>query len=217
MTTRQPVLWLLAGALLVSSCDDHGSGGDDASDYFFSCDDAPGGVTVYATDESYRAILDKETAGEVEAKDAEAATLMTPASGTTLSAATPPTFVLNAPMARLGPAPGPVLPTAPPHRPLWRRVLTWLAPIGTAYAHCPGVTGDNFLFRLSRVGDPGSVYTAVASVTSFTPRAEAWRKALEGRAGQTLTLTLIRAGLTGGRVTSGPFRSTQPVTFTVGS
>jgi hypothetical protein len=211
------VLGLGSGALGLA-CDDHGGGGgDDADDYFFSCDEAPGGVTVYATDESFRAIIDKEAAGEVEAKDAEAATLMSPASGATLTAAAPPTFVLRTPVAQLAP----VLPPAPlpaaPRRPLWRRAWTWLAPIGTAWAHCPGVTGDNFLLRLTREGDPKPVYTALVSVTSFTPRAEAWRKALEGRSGQTLKLSLIRAGLTGGRVTSGPFRTTQTVTFTVGS
>jgi hypothetical protein len=206
---------VLLACLLLAGCDEHGAGNDDA-DYFYSCETAPPGVSVYATDESLRAILDKETAGEVQAKEAEAATLMSPTSGATLSAATPPTFVLAAPMARLVPAP-PSLPPRPPRRPLWRRTLTWLSPVGTAWAHCPGVTGDNFLFRLTVGGDPGPVYTAITSVTSFTPRAEAWKRALDGRAGKTVTVTVIRAGLTGGRVTSGPFKSTQTVTFTVGS
>jgi hypothetical protein len=206
---------LLLSCALLAACDEHGGAGDDA-DYFYSCDEAPPGVSVYATDESLRAILDKETAGEVRSVEAEAATLMSPAAGGTLSASAPPTFVLTAPMARLAPA-TPLPPSRPPRRPLWRRVLTSLAPVGTAWAHCPGVTGDNFLFRLARPGDATAAYTAVVSVTSFTPRAEAWKRALAGRAGQTLTLTLIRAGLTGGRVTSGPFQSTQTVTFTVGS
>jgi hypothetical protein len=209
---------LLLSCLLLAACDKHEEAGDDA-DYFYSCDDAPGGVSVYATDESFRAILDKETAGEVMAKDAEAATLMSPASGATLSPSTPPTFVLTTPVARLSPgAAPPEGPSARPRRrPLWRRALTWLSPVGTAWAHCPGVTGDNFLFRLERAGEAKPAYTALVSVTSFTPRAEAWKRALNGRAGQTLTVKVIRAGFTGGRVTSGPFQSTQAVTFTVGS
>ena len=40
--------------------------------------------------------------------------------------------------------------------------------------------------------------------------------ALAGRKGQMLTLSLLRVGLSGGRVTIGPFVSSQTVTFTVG-
>ena len=40
---------------------------------------------------------------------------------------------------------------------------------------------------------------------------------MSGPGGQTLTVTLIRAGFSGGRVTTGPFVGTQVVTLTVGS
>jgi hypothetical protein len=99
----------------------------------------------------------------------------------------------------------------PPRRPRWWQRL---APIGTAHAHCPGVTGDNYLVRLTAADGP--VYTALLSVPSFTPGAERWRAALTGRKGQTLNLTLLRAGLQGGRVTIGPFRSAGTAQFTVG-
>jgi hypothetical protein len=206
------LITLAAAALALAGCPGDGNEEEAGADeYFYSCTGAPAGVTVFATDESYREIVDKESAGAVVTNDAEAATLMAPAPGGTLSAAAPPTFTLRTPGAALVP-PGPGgCPAARP-RPWWR----WLAPIGTAYAHCPGVTGDNYLLRLTRAGERRPIYSALLSVTSFTPGAEPWRKALAGRKGQTLTLTILRAGLAGGRVTIGPFASSQPASFTAG-
>ena len=182
-----------------------------ASEYFYDCTNAPAGVDVYATDESYKEIVNRESAGAVTRNDAEAATLMTPAPGSTLSAATPPAFNLRAPMAALAPTrPGACPP--PARAPWWR----WLSPIGTAHAHCPGVSGDNFLVRLIAARDGRPVYTALVSVTSFTPGTQRWQAAMAGRKGETLNLTLLRAGLEGGRVTIGPFVAGQTASFTVG-
>jgi hypothetical protein len=211
-----PGLLLASLAVFGGACHEHAAGGDAADDYFYSCEDAPTGVSVFATDESYRAIADKESAGEVERKDAESARLGSPASGATISIAMPPTFVIAAPMARLAPAAPSALPPRSVRKSPWRRVVTWLAPIGTAYAHCPGVTGDNFLLRLNQGDEPRPIYSALVSVTSFTPRAASWSRAMKGRAGQTVTVSLVRAGFTGGRVTSGPFVGSAAMTLNVG-
>ena len=112
VTSWTAPLGALLLALVAGACDEHAAAGDGAEDYFYTCDDAPDGVIVYATDESYRAIVDKESAGEVESKEAEAARLMSPASGATLSAGTPPTFVIATPMALLSPS----APAGPPPR-----------------------------------------------------------------------------------------------------
>lgn len=102
-----------------------------------------------------------------------------------------------------------------PRPPLWRRALAWLSPIAIAHAHCTPVSGDNFLLRLTRDGDSKPAYSALASVTSFTPTAAAWTKAMQGRAGQTLKVTLMRAFYSSGTITDGPFVGTQATSFVV--
>jgi hypothetical protein len=203
---------LIALALLASTgCPDGGTEEPSGADeYFYDCTTAPAGVTVFATDESFRAIVDKETARSVTVSDAEAATVVSPAPGATLSASTPPTFMLRTPTAALVP-PGPG--GCPPRRPRWWQRLN---PIGVAHAHCPGVTGDNMLVRLTPGGTTTAAYTALVSVTSFTPSAERWRAAMGRRKNQTMTLTILRAGLAGGRVTIGPFVPSQTASFNVG-
>jgi hypothetical protein len=112
-----------------------------------------------------------------------------------------------------------VLRQAPPGAPSRRRPSRWatlwraVSPVGTAWAHCPAVTGVNHLFRLDDGATP--VYTALLSVTSFTPNAAKWRKALEGRTGKILTLTLARAVFGDGDVREGPFVASTKATFTV--
>jgi hypothetical protein len=179
-------------------------------------------LTVFATDESLVKMLEKEDAGGIVTRDEEAATLLAPASGATLSAATPPTFMLMAPAtsARLERRPNLLAPArlTPAmdrrhRRSFWSRALTWLAPIGTAHAHCTPVTGDNYLLRLSGNGDK-QLYAALLSTPTFTPSAEVWKKAIGGVTGQTLKLTLLRANYSGGTITSGPFVSSKVVTFT---
>jgi hypothetical protein len=204
--TAVALLALLAGC--------PGGDGDEVSkpdEYFWDCTNAPAGVTVYATDETFNEIANKESAGEVKVNDAEAATVMSPAPGGTLSASTPPAFMLRTPTAALVPAgPGG---GCPPARPRWWQRLS---PIGVAHAHCPGVTGDNMLVRVTRAGSKAVIYSALVSVPSFTPGADKWRTAMAGHKGQMVTVAVLRAGLQGGRVTVGPFASSQQATFTVG-
>jgi hypothetical protein len=201
-------------------------------EFLYDCENPrrPPQLTVFATDESLVKMLEKEDAGAILHKDEGAATLLNPLSGATLSSASPPEFALVPPTTstRLGPVPaGPRisplrLPAPAPHvspAHLLRRALTWLghrlAPIATAYAHCTPVTGDNYLVRLG-TGDNPQIYAALTSVTTFTPNPAIWKKALAGRAGQTVTLTLLRASYSGGTITDGPFAGGQVVSFTIG-
>lgn len=217
--TRVFALVCSALSLPVASCShdhDHGASAE-VDEYFYDCEDPkrPPTLTVFATDESLVKMLEKEDAGGIVTKDEEAATLLAPASGATLSLASPPTFMVMPPATSASlerRLPGPA---AWPRRSLLRRALTWLSPIGTAWAHCTPVTGDNYLVRLSGA-DNKQIYAALASVPAFTPGADAWKKALTGQSGQTLHLTLLRASYTGGTITAGPFVASKSTTFSVG-
>src|SRR5688572_26927923 len=148
-TLRVPVL-AVALALALSGCPEGENGGQlaDPDEYFYDCQSAPAGVTVFATDESYAEIANKEAAGAVTINDREAATVAAPASGSLLAPGTPPVFTIQPP-ATAARAPGrrPDCPTPPSVRS--RRWWRWLSPIGIAHAHCPGVTGDNYVLRLT--------------------------------------------------------------------
>jgi len=209
MRMARPTLPLV---LLLAACHDHAQGAGAADEYRYDCDNRPAGVTVFATDESFRAFVEAEAGRGFTADDARAARVTAPAPGATLSAANPPQFVLQLPLAVLPPAAG--RPVRPPRPSRWQRLLDALAPVGTAWAHCPAVNGANMLFRLQDGAMP--VYTAVLSVNSFTPDPARWRKALGGRVGKTLTLTLVRAVLGDGDVREGPFVASTAPTFLVG-
>jgi hypothetical protein len=205
--------------ILLAGCGhDHPPGaGSDVNEYFYDCEDPkrPANLRVFATDESLIALLNKESAGALKVREEEAAHLTEPTVG--FSAATPPNFVIQPPVVGAQAAPDGLTPApaAPPRRSLWRRALAWLAPVATAHAHCMPVTGDNYLLRLMKDGESKPAYAALASVTNFTPTATVWQAAMKGRTGQTLKLTLIRAGYSAGTVTTGPFVGTGTVTFTV--
>jgi hypothetical protein len=187
-------------ALTLAACSGHQHGdGPQADEYVEDCG---GAARTFASDESFVALINREAAGGFVVDDARAARLSSPAAGSALSVTMPPTFLLDVTAAR---------PLRRPPPTLWQR----LSPIGTAHAHCPGVTGENYLLRLSRQGDAAPVFTAMLSVRRYTPNAERWRRALAGRAGQTLTLTLARAVFSRGAIVEGPFVTSTPVTFTV--
>jgi hypothetical protein len=83
-----------------------------------------------------------------------------------------------------------------------------------AHAHCPTFTGENYLFEL-KDAEGNALYTALLSVTGFTPNAETWKKAMAGQAGKDVTVTLKRARFTRGEVVEGPFVRAAPYRFTV--
>jgi hypothetical protein len=207
-----------AAGLATSCGHDHDhEASTEVDEYFYDCEDAkrPTTLTVFATDESLVKMLEKEDAGGIVTRDEEAVTLLAPANGATVSAAAAPTFMLMPPATSArgeDPAPAPL---EPRRRSFLRRALTWLSPIGTAWAHCTPVTGDNYLLRLS-AGDGKQIYAALISATTFTPGAEIWKKAIAAVSGQSLKVTLLRASYSGGTITSGPFVSSKPITFVAG-
>jgi hypothetical protein len=213
---RRPVLpaLLFAAALAGAggaaiSCS--GGGGDaavEADEYVQPCQE--GATGRFASDEAFVTFVEREAAGAWTTGNPDAPRLASPAAGATLSASTPPVVRLELPMAAAPGAGGaPAACAAPRPR---RGLARWLSPIGVAHAHCR-VSGDLFLLRLSHQGKP--VYTAVLSVTSFTPRAETWRAKLAGREGQTLDLALVRATFSNNRIEAGP-HAAPAATFTVG-
>lgn len=212
-------LSLAVAAGLATSCghDHDHEGSTEVDEYFYDCEDAkrPTTLTVFATDESLVKMLEKEDAGGVITKDEEAVRLLAPASGATISAAAPPTFMLMPPTASARGEDPASAPLSPHRRSLFRRALTWLSPIGTAWAHCTPVTGDNYLLRLA-ASDGKQIYAALISTTTFTPGAEIWKKAIAGVSGQSLKVTLLRASYSGGTITAGPFVSSTPITFVAG-
>jgi hypothetical protein len=205
-------------ALALAGCHDHDHDDEPTADeFFFDCESSPAGATVFATDEAFVEFVNKEAANGLTKDDAQAPKLTSPAAGGTISAATPPMFTfMNMPTARLDARPGRRTGPCPVRRSRWAAARAFFSLEGTAYAHCPAVSGENFLFRLTKEGDSKPLYTALLSVTSFTPSAAKWNKALAGRSGQTVTLTLARAVLSKGTITNGPFVPATAIKFTVG-
>lgn len=204
---------------LTAACHHHHhgpAGGPRADEYFHDCDQAPDGLRTFATDESFAEMINKEAAGGVVRDDAQAAHLAAPPAGSVLSASVPPTFTLRVGTMAAAPATGRPARACAARRPRAPGILTALAPIGTAHAHCAPVNGENFLLRVTAEGDSAPLYAAQLSVTSFTPGAEAWRRALGGVAGRTVTVTVLRAIYGKGTITNGPFAATTPARFTVG-
>jgi hypothetical protein len=211
-------LGALAVALLApAACGghDHPDTGE-ADEFFYDCENKPATVTVFATDEAFIEFINKEAGVGFKQDDSQAPRLLAPAPGSTLSAVTPPSvsFEVGASASRARPGRRTACLVAPRSR--WSAVWRALSPVGTAYAHCPPVSGENFLFRITRDSDKQAIYTALLSVTSFTPTATVWSKALAGQAGQAVTLTLARAVYSKGDITNGPFVSSTPLRFTVG-
>jgi hypothetical protein len=217
---RPSVLALLLLILPAGACHKSSSGGDDganADDYFYDCEDTkkPAELTVYATDEAYRTFLDKIAASGLTKDDAQAAKLTAPAAGATLSLAAPPAFTFTSGMA-LRPTPVTPVPHPNRHRSRWAWVKDLFSIEGTAWAHCPNVTGSLYLLQLKEMGSDAAAYTALASVTTFTPTADVWKSKLAPLVGKKVTATLARGVFSTGEIQLGPFVATQDTSFTVG-
>jgi hypothetical protein len=201
--------------LIGPSC---GSGGSSekppaVDELIYDCENRPSGISTLATDESFMAIVNAEAARGLTRDDGKAPALSAPAAGSRLSVTAPPRFEWRATLAsaaRAAPFDG--CRREAPRRRGWSEALRALSPVGVAHAHCEAVTGENFVFRLEAAGRP--LYTAILSVTAFTPDAAKWSKATGGHVGESVTLTLARAYLAQGAVIEGPYVG-APVTFTL--
>ncbi len=206
---------LIALVALAACHGHHDEEGPSVDEYFYSCESAPdGGATTFATDESFAAFVNKESANAVVKDDSKAARLVIPVAGATLSVATPPQFSFSVAVAGMSrSAPGHFAAAClRPARP--GRLARWLAFEGTAWAHCGAVSGENFLLRVIDGG--ATVYSAMLSVTSFSPTAAAWTKAMSGRSGHTVTISIERATLLKGDISAGPFAPVAAPTFLLG-
>lgn len=217
-STRAAVFGLFLLGSLASACHGHSDDeeGAGADEYFYSCENAPAGVTIFATDEAYRVFVDKIAATGLVTDDTQAAQLTAPAADSTLSAATPPQFAFTAGTAALDRAAPARVRVCPSRRSTWARIWDRLSPIGTAWAHCPNVTGQLYLFQLTADGATAPAYSALLSVSTFTPTAAPWKKALAPLVGKKMKLTLARGVFSMGQIQLGPFVGATPVTFTVG-
>ncbi len=190
-----------------------------ADEYFVDCSSNP---NQFASDETYVKFIEAEAARRVIAEACKSPELFAPGPGGTLSAGVSPTFIFNPThscAARLAPTSGQACAMKKaPHSPVWLSGLKFGASllIGTAEAHCPAVTGENYLFRVTRTGDSTPLYTAVLSVTSFSPDPGIWRRALSGRNGQMVSVTIQRAIFFRGSINEGPYVQPQPYSFTIG-
>jgi hypothetical protein len=216
--SRAKIAALLIAIVPAGACRSHGHDGPQADEYIVDCESAPDGGAS-ASDENFASFVNKEAAGAVTKDDAKSPHLGAPAATVPLSKTAPPMFVITVPpvgAARVGDLR--YLAACPIGRREagpWQRLRELVALEGTAQAHCGAFTGVNYLFRLNRAGETAAVYTAVLSVDSFKPDAAIWSKAMQGRAGQVLTLTLERAVFLMGEITDGPFAPTETITLTV--
>jgi hypothetical protein len=217
-------------ALALAGCHDHthGEEGPQADEYVVDCEAADGGFA--ASDEDFAAVVNAEAAGSVMTTPADSLPVLTlPAAGATLSAASPPTFSITAmttAAAQAGATTGATMACRAPAATTKRKRPTRFGRIvsaikselvleRTALAHCPATSGDKYLLRLqTSSGDP--VFTAMLSVTTYTPDAAKWAQKVSSREGQTLTVTLMRATFSGQAIAAGPFMTTPAPTFLIG-
>lgn len=160
-----------------------------------------------ATDEGLETLLAAAAVDDAT----QAAVMLDPADGATVSGATPAklTWKVGAPTATL------TVPVARPSGPsFWQRLGRALDPIGTAHAHGAPMNGRAYFVTVSASGD-AKVLRVFTTDLSFTPDAAAWQK-LQAAAAP-LTVTIVNAIYEEGRIVAdgGPFQGV-PSTFAIG-
>ena len=207
-------------ALVLSACGSKTSGVSGADEYIVNCEGADAGAVT--SDEDYTKFIEADSAGTVVPDACRSPLLSAPAPGTKLDPAQPPVFTFSAvhPTCALHRERGMRFGCLqrPPGQPGWSSALesALALVIKPAEAHCAAITGENYLFRLAHAGETAAVYSAMLSLTSFTPDPAVWKKAIAGRQGQTLALTIERAIFFRGDINQGPYLQPQPYLFVVG-
>lgn len=209
--------------LALASCSSNNPATPTADEYVVDCTVTDGGQG-FASDENFVKFVEAESANRVVPHACLSPKLTAPSTSVRLDGRAPPTFTFTPTNATcMAVLRRPSIPvygclSVKPGRPLWSKLLHAGAGLleGTAEAHCGAFTGENYYFRFKHSGESNPVYTAMLSVTSFTPDAMIWQRALSGRTGQTLTLTIQRGVFLRGDINEGPYVQPQPYTFTVG-
>jgi hypothetical protein len=208
----------VALALCACSSGNSTDEGPQADEYFVDCagTDAGTGVT---SDENFAAFINAEASNRVKNERCNSPELTSPATSDKLSVQTPPSIVFND--VPLSCAAAPIRPRTgfrrvPRQQPGYSRVIeAVLARMTTdAQAHCGAISGTNYYFKVLPQGSTTPLYTAMLSVTQFTPDAAKWQKAMSGRNGQTVTVVIERAIFLKGDINQGPFA--MQANFTVG-
>lgn len=205
-------------ALAVSACGSKASSIAGADEYIVNCEGADGGAIT--SDENYVKFIEADSAGTVKPDACQSPSLSAPAPGSKLDPVQPPLFTFSAvhSTCALHRERGVRFSCLEPGQPAWSRSLESVLAlvIKPAEAHCAAITGENYFFRLMHAGETNAVYSAMLSQVSFTPDAAVWKKAMAGRQGQTLTLTIERAIFFRGDINQGPYVQPVPYSFVVG-
>lgn len=218
---RIKVRLLLVGMVMAcaSACDASDPDEDaiaSVDEYIASCDGVSAGEPS-TSDENHIRFVEADRAGTV-VSGCDAPQLKAP-NVDTLSISHPPGFEFTPTHAECAAqwapsrAPGCVQPTKGRTARLWSYVepLLW----GTAHAHCPAFTGENYLFELRLAGGKTPVYVAMLSTTAFTPNLDIWQRELKGLEGKTVEITVQRAVFFRGEIREGPFVQNSPYVFEV--
>jgi hypothetical protein len=210
---------LLFVALAFCACSSGNSTdeGPQADEYIVDCTGTDAGTGV-TSDENFAAFINAEASNKVRTDVPCSSPELT--SPTQLSAQTPPNIVFNDVPAS-GCASAPIRPRTglrkvPRQQPALTRMMeAALARVTTdAQAHCGAISGTNYYFKVLPQGGTTPLYTAMLSVTQFTPDAAKWQKAMSGRNGQTVTVVIERGIFLKGDLNQGPFATQK--NFTVG-
>jgi hypothetical protein len=190
-----------------------------ADEYIVDCTGTDAGTGV-TSDENLAAFINAEASNKVTNDPCKSPELTSPAAGAKLSAVTPPPISFNDVHGTCAATP-PVHPRTglrqvPRQQPRYSRIIeALLARVsGEAQAHCGAITGTNYYFKVLPPGRTAPIYSAMLSLTSFTPDSAKWQKAMSGRSGQTLTIVIERAVFLKGDINDGPYRT--QATFSVG-
>jgi hypothetical protein len=183
-------------------------GGVQPDEYVTDCEGAAGGA-AFASDESWASFVNAHAAKTVTVDDCLAPQVTMPAAGAELDPEVAPYIAFLARRASCGqqgllrtvPRPGLC---APAQEGWLTRALGLLLLESPALAHCPAVTGTNYWLKLSTASGE-VVYSALLSVTTYTPNAAIWKAKLSAHRGEALTLVVERGEFSAGDLRSGPF------------
>ena len=212
------VVWL-AAALFFGACSGSSPQALTADEFIVDCSTSDAGIGV-TSDENFGHFIAAEASSKVIKDACKAPKMTSPASGGRLDPVTPPSFSFNV-------TPCPVRPgirartyrrAIPGERPAYSKALEAALSklVRPAQAHCGAISGENYYFKVLAADGATAIYSAMLSVTSFTPDAAIWRKSMAGRSGQSVTIVIERAVFLKGDINDGPYAQPVPDRYTVG-
>lgn len=209
-----------AFVLLVLSCKggtNSTSGGP--SEFIVACENAAAGV-VAATDETYTKFVEAESARRLLSDPCKSPELTSPSESDGLRSGQPPTFSFRPAhsvcLLKSTTNAGRLACNARRGKVGFFGVARFLGDllIPSAHAHCPAVSGENYYLKI--VTDQSTViYSAILSVTSFTPDAAIWASAFRGQTNRRVNLTIERGIFLRGDLIEGPYVQPRAYSFQI--